>query len=238
VKATSSQSGASRSGLQKPVDPVEHFVFNGLQKRIFDALEVKCVWLTGPDKLPALQALFGNQNAGAFDYSSVQYPYGFLTMQSWEEDTERGNTHYMARKGFPVALDDSGNRAFYARIIPVKMTVKFECVHNSNSGMINFIKMLFMARRDGWLKFNVAYGRTTLEVSVYPEPNATIPQRADSPDMPKDFAFEGTLDVRGFLSLPVLNEQQVITSVENDGFLAADAQAAPEANTQIWSFKR
>lgn len=236
MKATSADAGATKADLQRVVDPVEKFIFDGIQSRIWKLCELRTVWCTSDEKMQALQRLFGNAVAGPFDQSNITYPYGFLTLNGWEEDNERGNSHYMSRMGFPVVLNDSNNRAFYVKVMPVVFSVKLEYVTNNNRELVKFATLLTHSRRRGWLKFNVSYGRTVFEVSVYPEGNFQIPQRRSSPDEAQEFAFETTLSVKGFISLPVVTEQQVVTKINVTESIAGSVNALPSQQTVFWSF--
>lgn len=209
----SNQTEAAKAGLNLTLKPVEQFVTEGLQQRIFEALNVRTAWLTSDDKAAVLQRVFGNQNQGPTD-KTLQYPYGFLTLQSTRVTEEIGNVHALAVRGLVAVFDGADTKAYRVRLMPTEFSIKFEYVHNDYRKILAFATTLLHAYRGGWLKFNIAYGRITLAASVTLEPNVSIPTKESRAGDNHEYTLEATIIVRSYSSIPTLIEQQVATQVE------------------------
>lgn len=226
-RAFTNQSEAADAGINLTLkDPLEAWVYRGLYRQIRSVFGYNGAWLQSTDRQSALRKISGNTAGQSEQPGSVKYPIFFLTLQSVGEDTERGNTRAMSRRGFPVALKEGTRNFFYVKVLPVIQRVQLEFVAQNYSDLSNFVSVLLHSRRSGWLNFNVQFGRTSFSITVRPDGEVSIPQREGSASDIKEYALQVGLEVRGFVSVPTLNEQAVISSVEIETVITGDADAA------------
>lgn len=228
----SNQTEAAKAGLNLTLTPVEQFVLDGLQRQIYEKLNLINVWISSPDeKDVALQRLFGTENQGAQD-TKVKYPYAFLTLQSTKQLDTIGNVHALSVRGLVAAYDGDSTKGFLAKLIPTEFAVRLEYTTNSFKEVLAFSTLLLIAGRNGWLKFNVAYGRLTLSVGVQIEPSVSIPSKEGNNGSKQEYVLEANLTVQSYSSLPTLLEQQVVKQVD----ITADVQLQSEQGVNSATF--
>jgi hypothetical protein len=231
-RAFTNQSEAADAGLNLTLkDPLESWVYRGLYRQIRQVFGFNGAWLQSTDRQAALRKISGNTAGQADQPMSVKYPIFLLTLQSVGEDTERGNTRAMSRRGFPVSIKEGTKNYFYVRVLPVIQRVQLEFIAQNYADLSNFTALLLHARRSGWLNFNVQFGRSSFSITVRPDGEVTIPQREGSATELKEYALQIGLEVRGFVSVPTLSEQTIISSVVIEAALTDDADAAAAGNT-------
>lgn len=225
----SNSTEAAKSGLNLTLEPIEEFVFKGLQQKISRVFETQTVWVTANDKVKTLQRMFGSENQEGNDVK-VKYPYTFLTLGSVTESVDRGNTRASAMRGLSnVVPSTDGKRTFRVQYIPTDFSVSIEFVTNNFAQVKSFANRWLFAKKLGWFNFNVSYGRGSFSVSVSPEGSVQIPQREAELDTPAEYTVQASLTIGGYISLSTLVEQQVTNSLEIDFTL-------PQENTVVWSY--
>jgi len=223
----SNSTEAAKAGLNLTLEPVEKFIFAGLQSKVLRLFEAKSVWVTSNDKVKALQQLFGQPSQEASEINVV-YPYVFLALTSLAEATDRSNVNVAASRGLPNVVPASdGRRSFRLSYIPVDMSVTVEYITNNYADVIKFSKLWLFARHKGGLNFSVTYGRSSFSVSVRPDSTVQIPPRESELEGTGEYTVTQTLTIHGYLSESTLVEQQVTTSLEADFAL--------NAGTVFWS---
>jgi hypothetical protein len=230
--AASNNSEAAKAGLNLTLQPLEHFIFAGLQKKLFDVFDLRSAWLASTDKAKVLQRMFGNPAAGTNDLA-IQYPYAFLTVASMNADpTPTLNTQYTATVGITNVLQGDDPRAFRVTFLPCEFTINVEYVTDSQQKLLDFSSRWLMSRRLGWLKFNVHYGRTAFSIVAQAEGSLSLPQREGDLENSPVYSMTTTLVVQGYISNPTMLEQQVVDHVV--------ASVAVPSNTPegavFWSF--
>lgn len=232
MKAFTNDSAAARAGMNLAIEPIEQLTYAGLQRKLLEVFELRTAWQTSTtDRENALIGLFGRDSQSNSPLP-VTYPYGLLTLETLEDDVDRGNLNYMRRRGFPVSVDNTGVRAMYVKAVPTQFTVRLEYVVNDLRKLTQFIAAWTHARRGGWLNFNVKYGRTTFSVTCKSESSLSIPQREGNLTELKEFKLNLSLMLKSFISMPVLQEQQLATRIELDAAVGSTSE-----NTTFWSFK-
>lgn len=232
--ATSNQSNqttAAKSGINLTVDPVEKFVFAGLQERALEVFEAKSIWATSTDKTKLLQKLFGNTASGAAE-TKVTYPYMAFTLSSVAQSEARGNIKVMNLKGLQTAIriDDDMKRVFRAKLTPVDFSVSVEYVTNNFQDVLRYANNWMFARVNGWLRFNVRYGEAMLSVGTDMESTVSIPQRDSDLNNVQEYVVTSNLTLQGYMSFAVLQEQQVVDHVVPTSLLGA------HGTTETWEF--
>lgn len=212
----SNSTEAAKAGLNLTLDPVEKFIFAGLQRQVLKVFEAKSVWTTSNDKIKALQQLFGQPSQEASELN-VTYPYVYLTLGSLAEATDRGNINAASSRGLSNIVPSSdARRSFRVSYIPVDFSVTFDYITNNYSDVIKFSKAWLFARNKGMLNFDVTYGRGKFSVSVRPDSTVQIPPREAELEGSGEYTITQTLTILGYVSDATLVEQQVTTIVEAD----------------------
>lgn len=231
--ATSSQSNrndAAKSGINQTLDPIEKFVFDGLQKRFTEVFEAKSIWATSSDKTKLLQKLFGNPASGAAEVQ-IQYPYAFLNLGTGMPSDIRGNIKYMSLHGLSaVLMVDDQKRAYRVKLQATDFTVTIEYVTNSYADVLKYANRWMFARTGGWLRYNVQYGNSVLTVATDLDGTVQFPQREADLTNVQEYTVTTTLTLQGFMSFATLMEQQVIDTV------VITPQLGAEGSTTTWNF--
>lgn len=225
------RTSAATGGLNLTLDPVETFVFSGLQERVLEVFGAKSIWVTSTDKTKLLQRLFGSQGAGAADLN-VQYPYTFLTLGSVATTETRGSVKALSTKGLYTAVTPDGDnkRAFRVKLLPTDFSVSLEYVTNSYQEVLRFVNTWMFARTNGWLRFNVAYGNLTLTVGLDMDATVSMPQREADLTNVQEYVAIANLTLQGYISFAVLQEQQIVTAVQTTTALSSLGGQA------VWTF--
>ena len=232
--ATSNQSNqttAAKSGINLVVDPVEKFIFAGLQERALEVFEAKSIWATSTDKTKLLQKLFGNTAAGAAE-TKVTYPYMVFILSTVTQAENRGSIKVMNLHGLHSAIktDDDMKRVFRTKLSPTDFMVNVEYVTNNFQDVLRYTNTWMFARISGFLKFNVQYGDATFSIGTDLESSLTIPQRDSDLNNVQEYVVTSNLTLQGFMSFAVLQEQQVVDKVQVNSALGANG------TTQTWEF--
>lgn len=132
-------------------------------------------------------------------------------------------------RGLPAVIVDDNKRAYNVRFLAVDFNVAFQYVTNSFKQAQKAAGFWLFARKNGWLKFDVQYGRTHFGIGFDLDSSISLPQReADLEDI-SEYTLEANLVVNGFLSFPTLMEQQIADKLLFE-------QSLPEG-TVVWSFQ-
>ncbi len=241
----SNRTNSAKSGLNLTLDPVETFVFAGLQKKILEVFETKAVWVTSSDKNKALEKLFGKQGLDTSN-QSLRYPHAFLTLQRLAKAENRGNSKALSLAGLnTVAMVNDQKRSFRVKLRPTDMSVKLEFVTDDYRKVLQFANTWSFAGDNGWLNFNVLYGGSVFAVSSFLDTEVTIPEKEADLGNVQEYRVEVNLIVQGYLSFATAIEQQIVDTVVEEGLLAPKDSSDPNAPTTdfqienssvIWSF--
>lgn len=233
--ATSNQSNqtlAAKSGVNLKLDPVEKFIFSGLQERALEVFEAKSIWATSTDKTKLLQKLFGNVATGATE-TKVSYPYMVFTLGTLAQNETRGNLKAQLMYGLQSAIkmDDDMKRVFRAKLLPIDFTTSVEYVTNNFNDVLRYANTWMFARSNGWLRFNVQYGDAVLSIGTEMDNNLTIPQRDSDLSNVQEYTVTSSLTLQGYMSFAVLQEQQIVDTVQVN-----EALVPKGSTTTQWSF--
>lgn len=227
MASSDNTSDAYISGLNVTLEPLESLILKGIQQKFQNLTGAKTIWTSSSDKTLTLQQLFGNPSSTTNDVT-ITYPYIFLTVNSVSESETRLHNRTSSMRGYPSVITDDQKRAYNVKFLALDTAVGIQFVTNSYKQVLRFANLWMFARRDGWLKFDVAYGRTHFGVHVDMENSLSLPQREADPEDVSEYVVEGNFTIHGFMSFATLIEQQVANRVEYDFQL-------PEATT-FWSF--
>lgn len=227
MASSDNTSDAYSSGLNLTLEPLESLVLKGVQQKFQTLTGAKTAWVSSSDKTLTLQQLFGHPGSTTNDLT-LTYPYAFLTITSVSESETRLHNRTSSMRGYPAVITDDQKRAYNVKFLAIDTLVNVQFVTNSYKQVLRFANTWMFARRDGWLKFDVAYGRTHFGIGVEMENNLSMPLREADPEDVSEYVVEGSFTVQGFMSFATLIEQQVANRVGYDFQL-------PEGLT-FWSF--
>lgn len=211
------------------IQPIENFVFEGLSKRMSQVFGCRCIHTNANDKTKTL--------ARVFEGKPVVYPYMFLVMQSLSQNTESYTTNKMARQG--VSLQSSEGQSNTVRMIPANFEFEVEYVTNKfqsleQGSVLAFSRRWLFARRCGYLKFNIKYGRLALWISSTLGDSVTIPQLENKVETETSYKSTVNLTVHGYISEPELGTQGVVQDVRVNEVLVGADGAVP--GSQFFAF--
>lgn len=213
------------------VKPIEDFVFEGLSKRIQQVFQCICIHTSSNDKTKALERVFEGR--------SVQYPYIFMIVQTLGPNTESYATNRMARRGLLTTVHDGFAQA--VRMMPANFEIQIEYVTNKfqsveQGSVIAFARRWLFARRCGYLKFNIKYGRLALWISSTLNDSVTIPELGNKVETESAYTATVNLTVHGYISEPDLGTQGIVQElVVNEVFVGADGSVP---DSQFFAFNK
>lgn len=199
------------------IQPVETFVFDGLVQRFAQVFGCRAIIVTTTDKTQTLQKMFEGR--------PVEYPYAFLSLKTFAADSESYAGNMLARRGVPIAVTD--NKLYSARILPTKFEFEVEFHTNKFNGIevqtvTGFARRWLFARRCGYLKFNIKYGRVEMPCGTTLDESVAIPTLENKVETEAVYKVTTTMTIKGWSSEPVLGTQGVINNTVVDVAVAAD----------------
>lgn len=220
------ESESQASGLNLELDPVEKFIFSGLQQSCLRIFQAPAVWCTSTDKVKAIQAIFKN--------GKVKYPYIFLMLDTLTESEERGNSKASALRGLPAVLSTDMRRDYRVQYAQVDFRISLEFVTNDYAELLRFANRWMFARKLGHLKFQVAYGSLSFGINSILDNSLEIPKReADATNITEYVLTTGLL-MHGYMTNPVLLEGQIKDTVEITTSIP-EKDPVTGANRTVWT---
>ena len=198
------------------LQPIDDFIQKGLALRWQQQFDCIGLLTNVHEKTKALQRWL--------DGKEVTYPYAFLSLQSMTAPTDSYNAHSMGRRGLPVVVDQG--HLYAAKIIPMNFEYEVQFVTNQfqsrdQGSVISFMRRWHMARRFGYLKFQVTYGRIIMGINVTLNEAPPVPVRENVVEAEQAYTVTTNLTVHGYISEPILGEQGVIEQLNVDEFYSA-----------------
>lgn len=205
----------------KPLDPVERFVFEGLQQKLQKSFGCLSAWSTGTDDVRAVARLFNG--------TPVTYPYVTLKLTGSSLASDRQNLHAASFRGTRVRVSTDGNDGMLVRFLPVDFQVGARFVTNSFNEVLRIQSSWLFCVKDGRFSFDVSYGDTTFGINSVLEQQLSISPREANPDSIPEYLLESTMTVKGFISSPVVETQSIAKTAEVDAYLRT-------GNETVWKF--
>ena len=193
------------SGLNLELVPVERLILDGLQRSFLRVFKTPSVWVTSSDEVKAVARLFEGK--------PVTYPYATLRLGSQTESETRQAPNATSRRGLPAVITTNNKRYYRVHFLPMDFQVTSRLVTNSFQDLMKFSNSWMFARRNGNLKYEVAYGNVSFGIHLDLEQTITFPQREADPDNVQEYIMESNLTVQGFISDPILLEGMIIDTV-------------------------
>lgn len=186
------------------IQPIEYLVYAGFQQRFEQVFGcAKCAFINANDKTKILQRLFG-------EGKPLTYPYAYFEISRIGMNTDSYNSHALGRRGIPVNIRTE-QTVQTVRVMPTNfdldityVTDKFQSVEQGS--VLAFVRRWLMARRFGYLKSSVNYGRLQLGVQVTMAEDIQIPSRENITEAEVSYQMQMTATIHGYISEPVLSE--------------------------------
>lgn len=216
---------------QTVIQPIEDLMFSGFQSRFQQVFDCPVIYTTATDKAKLIKRMFEGKE--------ISYPYAFITIQSISPNTDSYNSNSLARNGLVTVSQN--NIAYRVRLIPAKFELEIEYVTNKFQGLdagsvLTFAKRWLFARKNGYLKFNINYGRLAIGISAILSNTANTPLRDNVLEAESVYTITNTLSLNGYISEPVLGTIGVIQDIEVNEVSIDINGAVP--NFQFHSFNR
>lgn len=213
------------------IKPLEEMVLAGFTKRFTQVFECPCLVTTATDKLKVLERTFSGKE--------VTYPYAFVTINTVGPNNESYNAHSLGRRGLLTIVQQ--DHAATVRILPANFEVEIEYHVNKyrdfhKDSVLYFLRRWMFARRFGYLKFNISYGRLSTAISLTLGDTPQVPLRENAVENETVYKVTAAATIHGYVSEATLGTQGIITALEIDGRLVNADGSLPGA--QFFSFTK
>ncbi|QBQ74460.1 hypothetical protein BcepSauron_080 [Burkholderia phage BcepSauron] len=194
------------------IEPIDYLVFAGFQQRFQQTFDcAKTAFVNSNDKAVVMERLFGKGN------KNFSYPYAFFEVKKVSENTESYNPHNLMRRGMFVNVN-SGSTVQTVRVIPTDFEIEITYVTNQfqsveQGSVMAFARRWLLARRGGYLKSSVQYGRLKFGVGVTLDSSITTPSLGNVTETETAFGVVVSATIHGYSSEPVLGEIGVINTI-------------------------
>lgn len=191
-----------------------------------------CVYSTSNDETQALSKMFGGK--------PVEYPYIFVSISTVGANHESYATNRMARRGVPVVVSDE--QVGMLRLLPTSFECEVKFVTNRFSdidqgSVTSFSRRWLFARRCGYLKFNINYGRLNFPIGIEMTDSVPVPKLENKVEQESAYPpITVSLTVKGYMSEPELGSQGIVNTVEVDSVVLNPDGSVP--GSQFFSFNR
>lgn len=204
---------ANVSGINKTIEPVEAFVFSGVQVKTKSVFNAPFYMVQSTDVRSVLQQLKKRAN------DVFLFPYITGRVGSIEERQDVNGFEF-ARNGVTVSVEEK--QAWKALLIPVTFTLECNYFAKSYREMQDFASTLMFARRRHLLNFNIVYGRTSLGNRIEVDSNLSLVERSAELEQEQMYQVPWTMRLHSWISTPNLVSQQIYDGVELVGIMAHD----------------
>lgn len=212
------------------INPISDDVFRNVTERLQQVFNCIVIPSTSNDRIKVLERFLGGKKP--------KYPYIFVTLQTVSNNPESYVSSRMARRGLTTVMD--AGSGYNVRLVPANYEFQIDFVTNLFQGLdvdnvMAFSSRWLMARRCGWLKFNINYGRLQFLIGVTLSDSVSIPVLENKAETEAAYTVTTTMTVHAYVSEPQLKEQALITDVEVNGVLM-NADGSMPNNSQFMSF--
>lgn len=215
------------SGVSNQViKPIEELISIGLVQRLQQVFDCASIITTSVDRRKNLQRLFEGK--------PVSYPFLFATPSSYSFNTESYSSNRLARRGLEFNPNPSLDQVQTVRMLPAKLEYEIEYTTDRAFGRDSitwFAKRWLFAYRNGYMKFNIDYGRLALKIDVTMSENVPIVPRENVLDQESVYVCTNSLTVNGWISEEHIGEKGVLNRID------MDVETRPQNDRQsFWSF--
>lgn len=200
---------------QISIPPVEEMIIDGLCKRFQQVFNCPVLHTNGYEKVTALkEALAGKQ---------VEYPFALVTVKGMSQNNESWSSHELARRGLQVVIQARQGQAWKVKLLPTNFDLEIEYHTNTFMGKrgcaVRALSRWLFARRLGFLKFNVEYGRLVLNIGNSMTEAPDVPERESIAEGESVYKIPFSMTIHGYVSQPELQRQGIVKEVIQTGQL-------------------
>lgn len=214
------------------IQPIDYLVLAGFQERfqqVFGA--VKCAYINANDKTRILQKVFG-------EGQPLEYPYATFEIKRVDDNVESYNPHYLMRRGLVLSVD-SNSTLQTVKVLPTNFEIEIEYTTNKfqsvqQGSVLAFTRRWLHARRGGYLKTSINYGRLQFGIGVTLDPGIDIPSRENVTENETSFKIMCKAIIHGYTSEPVLGVKGKVNQFNVNG--AVSGVNGKVVSTQFFAF--
>lgn len=197
------------------IPTVDSLVWKGLEMRVTEVFGCSALVSTAYEKV----RLLAKRGEGR----QLKYPYAFIIPRTLTGSTVYGSA-YLARHGQQFAVTENQESAWTVRLLPAQYQVDIEFYTDrgdlrDEASAFALARRWLFARRLGYLKFNVDYGKLSLPIAVEMDESIQIPERPNQLEQQSEYVLTSSLRLQGWVSEPPVHLTGVVQSVEADATL-------------------
>ena len=216
---------------QQTIQPIENSVLAGFIDRFQQVFDCPVTYTTAADKAQSLKKLLGGKE--------LKYPYAFITPQNLSSNPDSYSSGRLARQGVIIAYN--ANVAQRVRLLPTNFELEIEFITNKyqsveQGSVLSYIRRWLFARRGGYLKFNINYGRLSMPISVTVTDSPSIPPRENVTENDSSYKITANVTIHGYVSEPLLGTVGIIQDVVVNGLTILPDGSMP--NSQFFAFNK
>jgi len=191
------------------IQPIDYLVLAGFMDRFQQVFGcAKCAYINANDKTKILNRIFG-------EGKPLEYPYAYFEIKSIEANDETYNPHYFMRRGM-VRTVNSNSTLQTVRLMPTNFEIEITYVTNrfqsvAQGSVLAFSRRWLLARRGGYLKTSVDYGRMQLGIGVTLDKSVVTPSRENITEAETSFPVTTRAIIHGYVSEPVPGSKGLVT---------------------------
>jgi len=225
---------------QTKIIPIDEMVRAGFQERFQQVFNCKCAFINQNDKTKILDRIFAQGE-------DLTYPYAWFTIQSVSANNDSYNPHPLGRRGMVlnVASNSSVNTV---RIMPTNFDIEVNYVTNKSDSVeqgsvMAFARRWLLARRFGYLKFSINYGRMNFGIQITLDESVPFPQRENIGEAETKYDVVLHAVIHGYTSEPTLGTQGKVNKINlTEGIKLANGQvvsltSGKVVSTQTFTFE-
>lgn len=190
------------------IQPIENFIFDGVVKRLQQVFGCYVQYCNAPNTLLEMQKI----------RKRMSFPFMLFSLSGMSAMDDYYHTNYLARKGLVIG-HSTENVLQKVKVLPCKFDFNCNYYTDANAGtnsVLFFMKRWLFARRLGYLKFTVNYGKSSYGCHVELDESLTQPDKEVETDTWSFYKTECRFSVVGYISEPQVLTDGVVTTVRTE----------------------
>lgn len=202
------------------IEPVERLVLEGLSRKFAKAFSCRQTLITSAYEKSRLLAR-------RKDGKDLEYPMAFLKVTGIGGAADRYVSPYLARTGAQIVATDDDNSSIAVKLLPANFQVEVEYRTNEfdlsvDHSVLAFSRRWLFARRNGYLKFNVAYGKVSLQIGAILDEQVNVPERSSTTEQAPEYLVTASLQLLGWVSEPITKTIGTVNAVDVQASLGSN----------------
>ena len=215
---------------QQILKPIENFIFNGITNKLHQVFGCYVQFSNSENKMQEMLKIRKEKG--------IKFPYLFVSLSETSFTQDYYNSNYLSRHGIVVRVADSGNALAKVKMMPCTFSFRTEFFTDKNDASVGsvlwFTKRWMFARRLGYLKFNIKYGKT-FSCPVILDESLSQPTKPQESDTMACYQVEGNFTVNGFVSESQILTDGILTDVVTDFTVGNHSE---RKNFSVWRYDR